>query len=98
MAFNVALLAVGQAIISAGLQEALFEMESMVGNAGQQSVYDSDVEEAFRYQRSQTRPGDEWIDIDIGDYMVFMGQIVEVGNDIMYDACERAAQLLGDIF
>jgi hypothetical protein len=98
MAFDVALFAVAQAIISEGLYEALSEMENMVGNEGQQSVYDSQVKEAFIDQRSVTRPGDEWDYVDIGDYMVFMGEIVEVGNDIMEDACAEAAELLADIF
>lgn len=98
MAFDAALMAVAQGIISAGLEDALGEMQDMVGNEGQQSVYDNYVVEAFREQRSQIRPGDEWESIDIGDYMVFMGDIVESGDDIMYDACEEAAELVADIF
>lgn len=98
MAFDTALMALAQAIINQGLEEALGTMEGMVGNEGQRSVYDNYVVEAFTEQRSQTPVGAEWENIDIGDYMVFMGEIIEVGDDIMYDAYEAAASLVGDIF
>jgi hypothetical protein len=98
MAFDTALMALAQAIINQGLEEALGTMEGMVGNEGQQSVYDNYVVEAFTEQRSQTPVGEDWENIDIGDYMVFMGDIIEVGDDIMYDAYEEAALLVGDIF
>jgi hypothetical protein len=32
--------------------------------------------------------------VDIGEYMVFMGEIVETGNQIMSEACDDAAGLV----
>jgi hypothetical protein len=43
-----------------------------------------------------TEIGDDWPDVDIGEYMYFMGEIVEAGNAIMAEAFDEAASLKGE--
>jgi hypothetical protein len=52
-----------RSIIREGLEEALGSMEGMVGNEGQQSVYDDYVVEAFQ-DNAQAKPSDGWEDVD----------------------------------
>jgi hypothetical protein len=84
-----------QEIISSGFDNALSTMESMVGNEGQQSIFDTVVVEAFRENKTPVKEG--WTDVDIGDYMDFMGDLVKEGNDIMAEAYALAEEILSEI-
>ena len=86
----------GSFIIENGLQDALSTMESMPGNEGQMSIYENYVAPAFIDTAQGTLAGDGWPGIDIGDYMDFMGEIVEAGNQIMEEAYDYAAWIEGD--
>lgn len=79
-----------------GLSDALETMSDMIGNAGQQVVFNDYVEPAFR-ENAQADINDGWTDVDIGEYMDFMGEIVEEGNSIMADAYEEAQEILSEI-
>ena len=83
-------------VIRQGLEEALSVMENMVGNPGQATVFKDYVEPEFRIN-AQSNIEDGWEDVDIGDYMDFMGEIVEEGNQIMADAYEEAQQILSEL-
>lgn len=85
-----------RAVIKEGLAEALFVMDSMVGNPGQQTVFNNYVEPEFRIN-AQSDINDGWEDVDIGEYMDFMGEIVNEGNVIMYDAYEIAQAILSEL-
>jgi hypothetical protein len=85
-----------RALIREGLEEALSLMEGMVGNAGQQTVFNDYVEPQFR-ENAQADIEDGWTDVDIGEYMDFMGEIVEEGNQIMADAYELAQEILSEL-
>ena len=78
-----------------GLSDALSTMEDMIGNAGQQTVFNDYVEPAFR-ENAQASINDGWEDVDIGEYMDFMGEIVDEGNSIMADAYEEAQEILSE--
>ena len=82
-------------VVREGLSEALSTMSGMVGNSGQQSVYDNYVVPAF--QESVGPVEDGWNDVDIGEYMDFMGEIVEEGNSIMSDAYDQAQEILSEL-
>jgi hypothetical protein len=83
-------------VVKQGLEEALSVMENMVGNAGQQSVFNSYVEPEFRIN-AQSDIRDGWTDVDIGEYMDFMGEIVDEGNQIMAEAYELAQEILSEL-
>lgn len=83
-------------VIREGLEEALLTMESMVGNAGQQAVFNDYVQPQFT-QNAQASVNDGWEDVDIGEYMDFMGEIVEEGNQIMADAYQLAEEILSEL-
>ncbi len=83
-------------VIKEGLQEALFVMGGMVGNAGQQTVYENYVVPEFK-GNAQADINDGWQDVDIGEYMDFMGEIVGEGNQIMADAYTLAQFILSEI-
>jgi hypothetical protein len=83
-------------VVRQGLEEALSVMEDMVGNAGQQSVFNSYVEPQFR-SNAQADIEDGWEDVDIGEYMDFMGEIVGEGNQIMADAYALAQEILSEL-
>lgn len=87
---------IGALIIDNGLSDALSTMESMPANEGQQSVYENYVAPAFIDTAQSTMAGDGWPGIDIGEYMDFMGEIVEAGNQIMEEAYEFAAEVEED--
>jgi hypothetical protein len=70
-------------------------MESMVGNEGQQVVYDDYVISAFKKAKGPILEG--WTDVDIGEYMDFMGEIVGEGNFIMAQAYEEAQIALSEL-
>lgn len=82
-------------VIQEGLSDALSTMEGMVGNEGQESVYQSYVEPAFRDAVGPIKEG--WPGVDIGEYMDFMGEIVEEGNSIMEEAYAEAQEILSEI-
>ena len=80
---------IAQDIITGGLDEALSIMGSMVANEGQASIFESTIAPEFESNTEQALDSEdyEWEDVDAGDYMDFMGQIVEEGNGIMASAC-----------
>lgn len=80
-------------ILDAYLQ-AIENMLSMVGNAGQDSVMNSQVIPAFEEAYASSDPEQGWPDVDIGEYMAFMGEIVEEGNSIMESAYNDASSLI----
>jgi hypothetical protein len=80
-----------QAIIQSGLQDALDTMEGMLGNAGQETIYRDYVIEAFR---SNVGPVDEgWEEVELDDYMDFMGEIIAEGNAIMDETYDYAQEV-----
>jgi hypothetical protein len=81
-------------IVNNGLDNALSTMGSMVGNAGQESVYSDYVVPAFIAAKRPVAEG--WPGVDIGQYMDFMGEIVEEGNSIMEEAYEEAQAILSE--
>ena len=85
-----------RSVIRQGLEEALSVMEGMVVNAGQATVFKDYVEPEFR-TNAQADIEDGWEDVDIGEYMNFMGEIVEEGNQIMADAYELAQEILSEL-
>ena len=89
-------IAEARSIVRQGLSDALSTMDGMVGNAGQQTVFNDYVEPEFR-ENAQADIDDGWTDVDIGEYMDFMGEIVEEGNSIMADAYEQAQEILSEL-
>jgi len=85
-----------KSIIRSGLEDALGTMEGMIGNAGQDTVYQDYVIEAFQ-ENSQADVEEGWQDVDIGEYMDFMGEIVAEGNAIMQDAYDQAEEQAAEI-
>ena len=83
-------------IVEAAFYEAMDTMYGMCGNAGQESVFFNHVMPAFADAMDSTEIGDDWPDVDIGEYMYFMGEIVEAGNAIMAEAFGEAANLKGE--
>lgn len=83
-------------IVESAFYEAMDTMYGMCGNAGQESVFFNYVMSDFADAMDSTEIGDDWPDVDIGEYMVFMGEIVEAGNDIMSEAFDEAASLKGE--
>lgn len=88
-------IASARAAVEGGLYEAIETMQSMIGNEGQQSILDSYVIPEFQGNLGPIQDG--WEEIDIGDYMDFMGDIVGEGNDIMTAAYEEAQDILSEI-
>ena len=89
-------ISVAREIIDEGLADALITMENMVGNPGQQSVFNDYVEPQF-IENAQAPIGDGWTDVDIGEYMDFMGEIVGEGNQIMTTAYQLAQEVLSEL-
>jgi hypothetical protein len=83
-------------IVEAAFYEAMDTMYGMCANAGQDSVFFSYVMPDFASAMESTEIGDDWPDVDIGEYMYFMGEIVEAGNAIMAEAFDEAASLKGE--
>lgn len=79
---------IAREIVQEGLREALATMANMCGNPGQDSVYNDYVKPAFIENIGPVKEG--WSDVDIGEYMDFMGEIVDEGNSIMNQAYEDA--------
>jgi vacuolar-type H+-ATPase subunit H len=82
-------------LVREAYNDALDTMESMVGNEGQQVVFNDYVVPAFREARGPVKDG--WTEVDIGEYMDFMGEIVEEGNSIMSEAYEEAQEMLSEL-
>lgn len=82
-------------IVQEGLSDALSTMEGMVGNEGQASIFESYVAPAFEDAIRPIKEG--WPGVDIGEYMDFMGEIVEEGNSIMEEAYGEAQEILSEI-
>lgn len=82
-------------VVKQGLSDALSSMEGMIGNSGQQTVFNDYVVPAFEENVGSIEDG--WTDVDIGEYMDFMGEIVEEGNGIMSDAYEEAQAILSEL-
>lgn len=82
-------------VIREGYQEAISTMEDMIGNAGQQTVFNDYVQPAFAANIGPIENG--WTEVDIGEYMDFMGEIVEEGNQIMEAAYEEAQEILSEL-
>jgi hypothetical protein len=83
-------------VVREGLEDALSTMEGMVGNAGQDVVFNDYVVPEFM-ANAQAPIQEGWTDVDIGEYMDFMGEIVDEGNGIMADAYEEAEQILSEL-
>jgi hypothetical protein len=83
-------------VIKEGLQEALFVMANLVANPGQETVYTDYVVPEFK-SNAQSNIDDGWEDVDIGEYMDFMGEIVNEGNQIMAAAYEIAQAILSEL-
>ena len=84
-------------VVEGAYYEALDIMFSMCANAGQETVFDDYIIEAFGRQLNRTRLKDSWQDVDIGEYMAFMGEIVETGNQIMSEAFDEANSMMDEI-
>lgn len=84
-----------KAVVDEGFAEAISTMQGMTGNAGQDSVLNSYVIPAFEANKGPIDNG--WTDVDIGEYMDFMGDIVNEGNEIMADAYEEAQEILSEL-
>lgn len=88
---------VGRQIISDAFDECLSTMKDMCANEGQLTVFRNSVVSAFVQSLSNSNTDSGWNYVNIGEYMEFMGEIVEAGNQIMSWAYEEAANLdLGD--
>lgn len=84
-----------RAIIKEGLATALSTMQNMIGNPGQQTVYNDYVIPQFK-ENAQGDIEDGWEDVDIGEYMDFMAEIVNEGNGIMAEAYQAAQDILSE--
>lgn len=83
-------------ILIESFYRAIETMASMPGNAGQASVFETYVVPAFEEMFAEAELRDGWPGVDIGEYMVFMGEIVEEGNKIMEEAYNDASSLVDD--
>jgi len=90
-------IAEARAIILAAFSDALITMQGMVGNPGQDAVFQSYVLPQFSQSLSNSSIENGWQEVDIGEYMDFMGEIVGEGNFIMELAFEEAAAILDEL-
>lgn len=91
---NFELIALARQIIENALVEALETMKRMPANEGQKAVYDDEIISGFNESQANSSIQSGWINVDIGDYMTFMGKIVSTGNAIMNRAYALARQLV----
>jgi hypothetical protein len=87
---------IARSIVEAGYAEALAVMSGMPGNEGQITVYREYVVPAFAKQFAISYPNageDFWDDVNIGEYMDFMGEIVAEGNMILEEAFYTAYEV-----
>lgn len=82
--------------VETAFYEAISTMAAMLGNEGQASVFQTQVIPAFAEALAQSQIEQGWPDVDIGEYMVFMGEIVAEGNAIMEEAYQEAEGLLDE--
>ena len=83
-----------QGIVSEALQEVIELMPSMCANEGQTSVIENTIIPLFIEQTGASASDDyEWEDVDGGEYMDFVGEIVAEGNTIMEDAFAQAKEM-----
>lgn len=92
----VSLLEEAEAILLDAFLEAIYTMLTMVGNPGQQTVMEDTVIPEFEKTFATSKPAEGWPGVDIGEYMAFMGEIVEEGNAIMESAYDDAAGLIDE--
>jgi hypothetical protein len=85
--------AIGNEIIAEAFDDALSTMEGMLGNAGQEAVFYDAVVSEFESALSSSSAENGWEYVDIGEYMDFMGEIVEAGNQIMDSAYSYLAEI-----
>jgi len=83
-------------MVESSFYEAMDTMYGMCGNAGQETVFFDYVIPEFAAEMENTELGENWNDVDIGEYMAFMGEIVETGNAIMSEACDEASGLVDE--
>lgn len=83
-------------IVEAAYYEAMDTMFNMVGNAGQETVFNEYVIPSFAEALAQSEIEYGWDDVDIGEYMAFMGEIVSEGNAIMSQAFDEASSLIDE--
>lgn len=83
-------------VVEAAYYEAMDTMFGMCGNEGQESIFNSQVIPAFAREVANTELDDNWNDVNIGEYMAFMGEIVAEGNDIMSRAYGEANGLINE--
>lgn len=65
---------------------AIETMQTMIVNAGQQTVFNDEVIPQFAESFNNSDPQVGWEEVNIGEYMAFMGQIVNTGNQLMEEA------------
>ena len=84
-----------QGVIMEALQEVEDLLPSMCANEGQLSVIENTVIPMFQENTSQMLqdPDFQWEDVDAGEYMDFVGEIVAEGNGIMENASEQAQEI-----
>lgn len=83
--------------VESAYYDAMDTMYAMCANEGQETVFEEYIIEAFARAMKQTKLREQWEDVDIGEYMAFMGEIVEEGNNIMADAYDEANSLIDEI-
>lgn len=84
---------IAEQIIQEALIRAIATMNNMCSNEGQTSVITNSIIPDFE-SNAQASPEEGWQDVDAGEYMIFVGQIVEAGNNIMRAAYARALKIL----
>jgi hypothetical protein len=85
-------------IVRDALEETKKLILIMPGNEGQLTVIENDGVPAFEKHAQRAIENDfEWEDVDLQDYMDFVGEIIAEGNTIMSDACEQAKEIQEEI-
>jgi hypothetical protein len=87
-----------QYIVESAYYDALEVMFGMCANAGQITVFEEYIIDAFAKQLAESNIENGWDDVDIGDYMTFMGEIVAEGNAIMEEAFDEAQDNLFELY
>lgn len=84
-------------IVDAAFVEALAVMGKMPVNAGQITVYEQHIVPEFIKTRAQlpVEVGVFWDDVVLQEYIDFMGEIMEAGNQIMHNAYVLANTIMG---
>lgn len=74
-----------EAIIAAGLENAISTMRTMIVNEGQESVLTNIIIPKFE-QNAKATPSEGWEFVSASPYESFMSETVEAGNQIMLAA------------